>query len=110
MLDCDLEVYINHLDILREDFKISFGNLDNIHVADWLVIVFDMKIDNKSHEFDLEDQLIEMHVDLKAKAMLNSKNVSEYWSNINTATKYTKIRSAVKSFILVILEQHQYCY
>ena len=32
--DCDLEVYINHPDTLREDFKIRFGDLDNMHLPD----------------------------------------------------------------------------
>ena len=28
---CELEVYINHLDNLRDDFKIRLRDLDNIH-------------------------------------------------------------------------------
>ena len=42
-----------------------------------------MKIDNKGYEPDLEDEIIEMHVDLEAK-VLKIKNPAEYWSNINT--------------------------
>ena len=45
------------------------GDLDNMHVPDWLAIQFDMKIDNKGHESDLEDEPIEMHVDLEAKEL-----------------------------------------
>ena len=44
--DCDLEVYINHLDKLREDFKIRFVDYNNMHVPEWLLTPFDMKIDN----------------------------------------------------------------
>ena len=44
--DCDLEACINHFDKLREDFNIRFGDLDNMHVPEWLVSPFDMKIDN----------------------------------------------------------------
>ena len=60
----ELEAYINHLDKLREDFKIRFGNLDNMHVPEWLVTPFGMRIDNKCCESDLVDALIEMHEDL----------------------------------------------
>ena len=48
----------------------------------------------------MDDERIEMHVDLKAKALFKSKNLSEYWSNINTATMYPKIRAAVEPFLL----------
>ena len=45
--DCDLGVYINDLDKLREDFKIRLGDLDNMRVPEWLVTPSDMKIYNK---------------------------------------------------------------
>ena len=80
--DCDLWVYIIHLDKLREDFKIRYGDLGSMHVADWFVTPFDMKIYSKGYEHDLEDGLIEKHVDLKANALFKSKNFGEYWSNI----------------------------
>ena len=67
---------------------------------EWLETPFDMKIDNKGCETDIEDELMEMHVDLKAKELLKSKNLSEYWSNINTATKYSKLRAAAEPFLL----------
>ena len=88
LLELHSSVSVDHLDKLREDFKICFGDLDNIHVPKWLVAPFDVKIYNKVNKSDLEDELIEMHVDLKAKALLKSKNIAKYWSNINTATKY----------------------
>ena len=37
-----------------------------------------MKIDNKGYESDLEDELIEIHVDLEVKAVFRSKNLTEY--------------------------------
>ena len=40
--DCDSEVYVNHLDKLR-DFKICFWDLDNAHVPEWLT-PFHMKM------------------------------------------------------------------
>ena len=74
--------------------------LDNIHVPKWLGTPFYVKTDNKVHECDLKDELIETHVDLKAKALFKSKRLSECWSNIDTATKYTKLRSAAEPFFL----------
>ena len=73
-----MELYIHHLNKLREDFEIHIGDLDNIHVHEWLAIAFDMKIDNKGYESDVEDERIEMHVDLKAKTLFKSKNLAEY--------------------------------
>ena len=35
--DCDLEVYINHSDKLRENFKILSGDLDSMHVLNGLL-------------------------------------------------------------------------
>ena len=57
-----------------------------MHVPEWLLTPFDMKLDNKGYESGLE--LIEMHVDFEGKKLFNRKKTSEYWSNINTATKY----------------------
>ena len=67
--DYELEVYINYLDKLREDFKIRFGDIDNMYVPNWLVTRFYMNIDNKCNEYDLEHELIEMYMDLEAKAV-----------------------------------------
>ena len=75
-------------------------HLDNFYVREWLVTPFDVKIDNKGYECDLEDELIGMHVDLKVKAFFKSKYLSEYWSNINTASKYTKLKAATELFLL----------
>ena len=49
-----------------------------MHVPEWLVTKFDMKLDNNVHEFVIEDELIVMHVDLEAKALFKSKNLAEY--------------------------------
>ena len=64
-------VYISHLDKLIEDFKLRFGDIDIMHLPEWLASPFDMKIDNKG--YDLEDELIKLYVDLKAKALFKSK-------------------------------------
>ena len=46
-----------------------------------------MKIDYKGYESHLEDEHIEMYVDLESKVFFEGKKLSEYWSNMNTATK-----------------------
>ena len=71
-----------------------------MHVPEWLVTPFDMKICNKGYESDLEHKLTEMHVDLEANTLFKSKSLSEYWRNINTATKYPKLRTAAQPFLL----------
>ena len=38
-----------------------------MHVPEWLVTPFDMKIDNKGHECNLENGLIELHMDLESQ-------------------------------------------
>ena len=79
---------------------IRFRDLDSMHVPEWLLTPFNMKINNEGYESDLEDDLIEMHVDLKAKVLLKNKDLSEYWSNVSTATKYPKHRAAAEPFLL----------
>ena len=79
-----------------------------MHVSAWIVTPFDVKIDNKGCESDLECELIEMHVDLQAKALFTSNNLSECWNNVNTATKYLKLRAAAEPFLLTVLTCRSY--
>ena len=74
----DLEAYIKHLDKLRKDFKIWFGDLNNMHVHEWLLTPLDMKISNEGYESDLEHKPTAMHVVLEAKALLKGKSLAEY--------------------------------
>ena len=94
----DLEVYINHLYKLR-DFKRRFGDIGNVHVPEWLGTPIDMKMDNKCYESDLEDELIEINVDFEPKELFKCKNLCEYWSKNNTATKYPNLRAAAERFL-----------
>ena len=98
--DGDLEIYIDHLGKLREDFKIRFQDLENMHIPSWLVTPFDMEIENENIESDLEDELVEMRVDLAAKSLFEHKTLTEYWTNINTASKYPKLRARAQYFLL----------
>ena len=61
-----------------------------------------MKKDNKGYESDLEDVLIEIHIDLEAKVLFKSKNLSEYWCIINTTTKYLKRIAAAGPLLLAL--------
>lgn len=98
--DSDVEIYIGHLEKLKEDFKIRFQDLESMQIPEWLVAPFDMQTDDICNESDLEDELMEMCEDLEAKALFKSKTLGEYWSNINTVTKYPKLRAAAEPFLL----------
>ena len=41
-----------------------------MHVPEWHVTLFDIKIDNKGNESDLEDELIEMHINTQNKSVV----------------------------------------
>ena len=79
--DCDLEIYITHLEKLREDFKVRFEDLEKMHVPDWIVVPFDLEIENADIDSYLEDKFVDMCVDLEAKSLFRSKSLSDYWSN-----------------------------
>ena len=48
-----------------------------MHVPEWFVCPFDMKIDNRDYQSDITVELIEMYVDIEAKALFKCKNLSE---------------------------------
>ena len=73
-----------------------------MHVPEWLATIFDMIIDNKDYESDLEDELIEICVNLKAKALFKCKTPQRILSNINIATKHPKLIAAAKPFLLAL--------
>lgn len=58
-------------------------------------------MNNEGNKFDLEDEL-EMCADLKPKALFKGKTLGEYRSNINTATKHSKLRVAAEPFLLAL--------
>ena len=68
-----------------------------MHVPEWLVTPFDMKI---YHKCDFEEELNEFLVNLEAKALLKSKNLSEYYGSMKTTSKYPKLRASAEPFIL----------
>ncbi|KRZ66133.1 SCAN domain-containing protein 3 [Trichinella papuae] len=98
--DRDLEIYINHLEKLREDFKIRFEDLENMTVPDWIIKPFDIEIENANIEFLLQEKHVEMSADLEAKLLFKHKSFSEFWSNVNITTKYPKLSAAAQTFLL----------
>ena len=66
--DCNLEIYIKHLENFKEDFKVYFENLEKIHVPDWIVTLFDLEIENADIESHVEDELVDLYVNLEAKS------------------------------------------
>ncbi|XP_023233204.1 SCAN domain-containing protein 3-like [Centruroides sculpturatus] len=68
--DSDLEIYIKHLDKLKEDFKARFDDLKNMHVPEWFANPFDVKLDNEGSEPGLEDELSELYLRAEAELFL----------------------------------------
>ena len=98
--DCELEIYINHLGKLQEDFKVRFKDLDEMNVPDWIVTPFDLKMENSDIEFYLQEELIDMCADLEAKFLFKSLTLCEYWSNVNINKQYPKLSATVEPFLL----------
>ncbi|XP_076049445.1 zinc finger BED domain-containing protein 5-like [Oratosquilla oratoria] len=98
--DCDLEIYIRHLNNLRKDFNMRFEDLEKMHIPDWIVTPFDVEIENADLESHLEDELVDMCVDLEAKYLFRSKKLIDYWNNANTTTKYPKLSATAEPFLL----------
>ena len=80
--NCDLEIYIKHFEKLQEDFKVHFRTLMKMLVPNWIDTLFYLEIENADIESYLEDGLVDMYVDLEAKSLFRSKNLSDDWNNI----------------------------
>ena len=74
-----------------------------MHVLDWTVILFDQEIENADIESQLEDEVIDMRVNLEIKSLFRNKSLNNYWSNVNTVTKYLKFTAVVETFLLAFL-------
>ncbi|KRZ15985.1 SCAN domain-containing protein 3 [Trichinella zimbabwensis] len=78
--DRDLEIYISHLEKLREDFKIRFEDLENMTVPDWIITPFDIETENVNIEFSLQEEHVEMSADLEAKLVFKNKSLRAWGS------------------------------
>jgi hypothetical protein len=90
----DIEIFTNHLGNLQDDLRVRFKDLENITIPKWIITPFDMKFENLSVEPQCEYELAELSVDIAAKAMFESRSLSDFWYNVNTMDKYPKTRSS----------------
>ncbi|KRZ00255.1 SCAN domain-containing protein 3 [Trichinella zimbabwensis] len=71
-----MEIYINHLEKLRENFKIRFEDLEKMTVTDWIITPFDTEIENVNIEFSLQEEHVEMSANLEAKLLFKHKSLT----------------------------------
>ncbi|XP_064117686.1 SCAN domain-containing protein 3-like [Macrobrachium nipponense] len=96
----DLEMHMNHLENLIEDFNVHFENLEWMKVPDWILTPFDVEIRNADIASHLEEEFTEMTVDLEASALFRRKGLSELWINENNVAKYPRLCEVVEPFLL----------
>ena len=77
--DDDLEIFTNHLGNLQDDFRVRFKDLENMTVPEWIISPFDVKFENVSVEPECEYELAEICVDIAAKALFESRSLSDFW-------------------------------
>ena len=70
-------------------------------IPEWIITPFDVKFENLSVEPECEYELAELSVDIAAKAMFESRSLSDFWYNVNTRDKYRKLAAAAEPFLLV---------
>ena len=66
--DSDLEIYAKHLKNLSKDFEVLFKHLQWMRVPDWIVTLFDFNVRNADINSQLQNELTDMRVDLKAQS------------------------------------------
>jgi len=77
IVDSDLEIYVKHLKNLSEDFEVLFKDLQWMRVPDWIVTLFDFNVQNADINSQLQDELTDMRVDLKAQSLFKRKNLRD---------------------------------
>ena len=98
--DDDIEIFTNHLGNLQDDFCIRFKDLKNMTILEWIITPFDVKFEDLSVEPECEYELAELSVDIAAKAMFESRSLSDFWYNVNTRDRYSKLAAAAEPFLL----------
>ena len=71
-----------------------------MHVPQWIVSLFDLQIENSDIESNLEDEFVDVCAAFKAKSLLISKGLCDYWNNVYTVTKYSKLVQWLRYFDL----------
>ncbi|XP_068200436.1 zinc finger BED domain-containing protein 5-like [Palaemon carinicauda] len=97
--DDDLEIYMAHLEKLYEDFNERFEDLEKIQIPDWIVAPFGITTGNAS-DYDLQEEVIHMSVDLEARSLYKSNSTRSFWTNVNIVNKYPKLFEKVLPFLL----------
>jgi len=95
-----IEIFTNHLGNLQDDFSIRFKDLENMTIPEWIITPFDVKFEDLSVEPECEYELAELSVDIAAKAVFESRSLSDFWYNVNTRDKYSKLTAAAEPFLL----------
>jgi hypothetical protein len=98
--DDDIEIITNHLGNPQNDFRFRFKDLENMTIPEWIITPFDVKFENLSVEPECEYELAELSVDIAAKAVFESRSLSDFWYNVNTRNKYPKLAAAAGPFLL----------
>jgi len=104
--DDDIEIFTNHLGNLQDDFRVRFRDLENMTIPEWIIIPFDMKFENLSVEPECEYELAKLSMDIAAKAVFESRSLSDFWYNVNTRDKYLKLAAAAEPFLLAFLRSY----
>jgi len=53
--------------------KVLFEDLQRMHVADWILAIFDFNVQNVDINSQLQDELSDMRVDLEAQSLFKRK-------------------------------------
>lgn len=86
--DDDLNIYTKPID---EDFEVHFEDLEKMHVPDQ---IFTLNSELEK-ELNLQDELGEMTIDIKAKSLFKCMALSNFWSNVNIVNMYLKLSGKV---------------
>ncbi|XP_064116945.1 zinc finger BED domain-containing protein 5-like [Macrobrachium nipponense] len=97
--DDDLTIYMTHLEKLYEDFNSRFEDLEKIEIPDWIVAPFDI-LNGNPFDYDLQEEVIHMFVDLEAKSLFKNNSTGLFWTNVNIINKYPKLSGKVLPFLL----------
>jgi len=95
-----IEIFTNHLGNLQVDFRVRFKDLENMTIPEWIITPFDVKFENLSVEPECEYELAELSVVIAAKAVFESRSLSDFWYNVNARDKYPKLAVAAEPFLL----------
>jgi len=98
--DDDIEIFTNHLGNLQDDFRVRFKDLENMTTPEWIITPFDVKFENRNVEPECKHELAELSMDIAAKVVFESRSLSDFWYNVNTRDKYSKLAAAAEPFLL----------